>query len=291
MRKSLKRNLLLCLGALTFVGGITGCHPSSTSANPDDQQEENAVVIEPEKVDEIVDIEPQHIVEVDSSKWAMSTNDTRGFCVLTDSVPSAILDIRYYGSHNFVGCPVDGYEQPIALITQRAAHALKEVADELAPQRYVLKIYDAYRPQMAVDHFVRWAKVMEDTLTKAEFYPMIEKNRIIPDGFVASHSGHTRGSTVDLTLVYSSTGEDVDMGSSFDFFGDISFVFNGKISSEQQANRVLLREAMMRHGFKPYKKEWWHFTLKDEPYKKTYFTFPNHERVIREREASVVTEY
>jgi len=198
----------------------------------------------------------------------------KGFCLLKDSVPDAVLDIRYASSYNFVGKQIDGYEAPVALITQQAASALRKVSKELNKKGYRLKIYDAYRPQRAVDHFLRWAKDPSDTLMKSVFYPHIQKSTIFSRGYVARKSTHTRGSTLDLTLVDISTGKDVDMGGSFDFFGGVSHTLTDKITGTQQQNRLILRDAMVRHGFKPVQGEWWHFTLRNEPYPNTYFDFP-----------------
>lgn len=202
------------------------------------------------------------------------SNDSSDFVVLTDVVPDAVLEIRYYTDYNFVGEQIDGYEEPIALVTKEAAEALKNVSDDLAEQGYALKIYDAYRPQMAVDHFVRWASDLNDTKMKEDFYPEKDKSVLFSQGYIAYHSGHSRGSTLDLTLVYKDTGKDVDMGGTFDYFGEKSHSDYTGITDEQYANRMILRNAMTSNGFSPYSEEWWHFTLSNEPYPGTYFTFP-----------------
>ena len=218
------------------------------------------------------------------------------FVKLAEAVPDAILEIRYYDTYNFVGRRVDGYEAPTAMLTRRAADSLRAVSDDVKRMGYCLKIYDAYRPQKAVDHFVRWARVLSDTLMKHDFYPDLSKSVLFKQGYIASKSGHSRGSTVDLTLVDMKTGKDVDMGGTFDWFGPEShsdFCGNPQtgqytgdnhkspkrrsITPEQFHNRMILRMAMLRHGFKPISSEWWHFTLKDEPYPKTFFTFPVRE--------------
>ena len=205
------------------------------------------------------------------------------FVVLTDIIPDALLEIRYYCTFNFIGDRIPGYEEPVALLTHRAADSLRAVSDELRQQGYILKIYDAYRPQCAVDYFMKWAKDLSDTRMKDYFYPEIEKAQILPQGYVASHSGHTRGSTVDLTLFDLKTQRDVDMGCTFDYFGKASHpgLQPGEnaggypaINKTQYDNRMILRKAMMRHGFRPYENEWWHFTLRNEPFPKTYFNFP-----------------
>ncbi len=201
-------------------------------------------------------------------------DDPSGFVVLTDVVPDVILEIRYFSSFNFVGTRVDGYEQPVALMTREAAQALKAVSDEAISLGYRLKIWDTYRPQMAVDHFCRWGKNVTDTLTKRYFYPYLDKDVVFDQGYIARRSGHSRGSIVDLSLVDMKTGRDIDMGYGFDWFGGESHPDYRGITEEQYANRMLLRGLMLKHGFLPIEEEWWHFILKDEPYPDTYFTFP-----------------
>ena len=203
-----------------------------------------------------------------------STDDASQFVNLTDVVPDAILEIRYYSTYNFVGARVDGYLEPTALLTRQAADSLRAVSDDLMKQGYRLKIFDAYRPQCAVDHFVRWAADVNDTLMKPYFYPEVPRDRLFELGYIAKKSGHTRGSTVDLTLFDMATEKEVDMGGTFDWFGLESHPDYRGITPEQYHNRMILREAMLRHGFKPIGEEWWHFTLKDEPFPNTYFTFP-----------------
>ena len=193
-----------------------------------------------------------------------------------------------------MGNRIDGYMQPTALLTRQAAEALKAVSDDVKAQGYRLKIFDAYRPQRAVDNFVRWAKDESDVRMKQYFYPDLEKNLLFPQDYIAEKSGHTRGSTVDITLFDMTTEKEVDMGGTFDWFGVEShpdFCGNpetgkytgGKspkgrsITKQQFENRMILRQAMLRHGFKPLSSEWWHFTLKDEPFPDTYFNFPVKE--------------
>ena len=221
--------------------------------------------------------------------------DSSDFVAITDVVPDAILEIRYYGTYNFVGTRIDGYLAPTALLTRRAADSLKAVSDDVISLGYRLKIYDAYRPQMGVDHFVRWAADVADTTMRRYFYPDVDKSRLFELEYIMAKSGHTRGSTVDLTLFDMTTEKEVDMGGTFDLFGPEShpdFCGNPEtgqytgdnsespvnpkrsITPEQFHNRMILRDAMLRHGFKPLDSEWWHFTLKDEPYPDTYFTFP-----------------
>jgi D-alanyl-D-alanine dipeptidase len=205
---------------------------------------------------------------------AISEDDSSGFVVLSEVVPDIIQEIRYFSTYNFVGERIDGYERPVALMTIQAANALKEVADEVALKGYRLKIFDAYRPQMAVNHFVRWAENIDDTQMKKYFYPKVDKSRLFIEGYIAEHSGHSRGSTIDLTLFDMNTGKEVDMGGTFDYFGELSHPdYKGELTEQQLKNRQYLRDVMIKHGFKPLEEEWWHFTLKDEPYPDTYFTF------------------
>ena len=218
-----------------------------------------------------------------ASGSAKLSDDASGFVLLSEAVPDAILEIRYYSTYNFVGERIEGYEEPLALLTREAAAALKDVSDELAEKGYRLKVYDAYRPQAAVTRFVDWAQDGGDTRMKAYFYPELDKGALFSGGYIAKRSGHSRGSTVDLTLFNMAAGKDVDMGGTFDYFGERSHPDYRGVTEEQHANRMLLREAMVAHGFKPLATEWWHFTLKDEPYPDTYFTFPvNSDSIIGE---------
>ena len=211
------------------------------------------------------------------------SDDSSDFVLLSEAVPDAILEIRYYSTYNFVGDRIDGYEEPLAMLTTEAAAALKEVSDELMGMGFRLKIFDAYRPQMAVTHFMNWALEPEDTRMKEYFYPDLDKDVLFPQGYIAEHSGHSRGSTVDLTLFDMNTEREVDMGGTFDFFGELSHPDYTGITEEQYAMRMLLRETMMKHGFRPLAEEWWHFTLDNEPYPDTYFTFPiNSDSIARQ---------
>jgi len=213
------------------------------------------------------------------------SDDSSDFVSLTQVAPDIILEIRYYSTYNFVGDRIAGYEEPCVLMTREAAMALKAVSDDVKAQGYRLKVYDAYRPQMAVDHFVQWAEDLNDTRMKPYFYPMLNKDVLFDQGYIAAKSGHSRGSTVDLTLFDMRTGKEVDMGGTFDYFGpeshpdycgnpDTMTYTGGGITAEQFYNRMLLRAAMLRHGFRALDTEWWHFTLNNEPYPDTYFTFP-----------------
>ena len=201
-------------------------------------------------------------------------NPRDGFVALAEAVPDAILEIRYYSTYNFVGERIDGYEQPCALLSKEAARALKSASDDCIRRGYRLKIYDAYRPQRAVAHFMRWAADVGDVRMKAPFYPNLDKSVLFKQGYIAERSGHSRGSTVDLTLFDMKTGKEVDMGGTFDWFGEESHPSYRGITDAQFKNRMLLREIMVAHGFKPLEEEWWHFTLANEPYPDTYFDFP-----------------
>lgn len=196
------------------------------------------------------------------------------FVSLEEAVPDAILEIRYFGTYNFVGKRIDGYLAPTALLTREAAESLKAVSDEAMQMGYRLKIYDAYRPQCAVDHFVRWAADVADTTMRRYFYPDVDKSLLFEQDYIMEKSGHTRGSTVDLTLFDMTTEKEVDMGGTFDWFGNESHPDYRGVTEEQFANRMILRKLMLRHGFKPLESEWWHFTLEKEPFPDTYFTFP-----------------
>lgn len=204
-----------------------------------------------------------------------SPMDSSGFVLISDAVPEVLLEIRYYSTYNFVGERIDGYEEPVALLTQEAAQALAEASEDFLRQGYRLKIYDAYRPQCAVDHFVTWAQDLEDIKMKPYFYPQVEKSKLFQQGYIASRSGHSRGSTVDVTLVEMSTGKEVDMGGVFDKFDPSSHTdYRETLTEAQVANRELLQTTMWAHGFRGISTEWWHFTLKEEPYPDTYFQFP-----------------
>ena len=253
----MKRISLLCTAILLTLTMLAGCQAGTTETTAD-----------------TVAVTEQQTGEV-------SPDDASDFVLLTDAVPDAILEIRYYSTYNFVGDRIDGYEQPTALLTKEAAAALKEVSDDLIEQGYRLKIFDAYRPQKAVTRFMNWAKDIDDTRMKAYFYPELDKSVLFDQGYIAEKSGHSRGSTVDLTLFDMTTEKEVDMGGTFDYFGELSHPDYTDITDEQYRNRMILREAMLAHGFKPLVEEWWHFTLEDEPYPDTYFTFPVNESSVK----------
>ncbi len=198
----------------------------------------------------------------------------RGFVILSNIDDTIQSELRYLGTNNFIGTPIDGYYKNCVIVTKETAFALKKVQQILLKKGLSLKIFDAYRPQQSVDHFVRWGKVLNDTLMKKKYYPDVPKSKLFEQGYIALKSGHSRGSTVDLTIVQRASDKELDMGSIYDFFGEESHPSHKKINTHQQKNRLYLREIMLKNGFKPYEKEWWHFTLKKEPFPKTYFNFP-----------------
>ena len=209
------------------------------------------------------------------------TKDPSGFVLLSDVIPHIVQEIRYFSTYNFVGERIDGYEEPCALLTKEAARALKTVSNEMMVQGYRLKIFDAYRPATAVKHFVLWGLEDQDIRMKPYFYPDMEKTELFSKGYVAKQSSHSRGSTVDLTLLDMRTGKEVDMGSPFDLFGELSHPDCRDVTDEQYENRMILQKVMVRNGFKPIDCEWWHFTLEDEPYPDTYFDFPLSSEYLR----------
>jgi D-alanyl-D-alanine dipeptidase len=200
-----------------------------------------------------------------------------GFVYLDEFIPEIVLDIRYFGAHNFIGRPIPGYGSPAAIASIEAATSLRDVQEELAGFGLGLKVFDAYRPQRAVDEFVAWAQDVNEQSMKAEFYPDVDKRLLIEEGYIAAKSSHSRGSTVDLTLVSlreDDYGDPLDMGSHFDYFGPESWPDYPAIGTLQRAHRMLLSVVMTKHGFAPYPMEWWHFTLLNEPYPDEYFDFP-----------------
>ena len=202
------------------------------------------------------------------------TLDPSGFVLLADYVPHIVQEIRYYSTYNFIGERIDGYEEPCALLTIEAARALKAAAGELLVQGYRLKVFDAYRPACAVKHFVLWGIEDQDVRMKPYFYPDLEKQELFARGYIAKQSSHSRGSAVDVTLLDMKTGKELDMGSPFDLFSEVSHPDYRGITQERFENRMLLQKVMVRSGFQPIDCEWWHFSLKDEPYPDTYFAFP-----------------
>ncbi|MBO6157960.1 MAG: M15 family metallopeptidase [Firmicutes bacterium] len=202
------------------------------------------------------------------------TMDPSGFVVLADYVPGIVQEIRYYSTFNFIGERIDGYEEPCALLTKEAARALKAVSGEMNVYGYRLKVFDAYRPASAVRHFMLWGIEDLDLRMKPYFYPELEKQSLFNEGYIASRTSHSRGSAIDLTLLDMKTGKELDMGSPFDLFSEISHPDYQGVTKEQYENRMLLQDVMVRNGFLPIDCEWWHFSLADEPYPDTYFEFP-----------------
>jgi D-alanyl-D-alanine dipeptidase len=229
---------------------------------------------------------------------ASATTGRSGFVALRSVDPTIVQEIRYATRHNFVGVPIDGYLEPTCLLTKQAARALRTVQQRVRPLGLTLKVYDCYRPQRAVDHFVRWAEDLADTTMKAEFYPRVDKSRLFLDGYIAARSGHSRGSTLDVTLVrlprapqrpyvpgepltpcYAPVGvrfpdNTVDMGTGYDCFDTLSHTADPRITGVARQNRDLLVNAMNAAGFTNLAEEWWHFTLRGEPFPDTYFDFP-----------------
>ena len=207
--------------------------------------------------------------------------DPSGFVLLGEFVPHIVQEIRYYSTYNFIGDRIDGYEEPCALATVEAARALKSAAAELLVQGYRIKLFDAYRPARAVKHFVLWGIEDQDVRMKPYFYPDLEKQSLFAEGYIAKRSSHSRGSAVDVTLLDMKTGKEVDMGSPFDLFSEISHPDCRDITGEQYENRMLLQKTMVRNGFRTLDCEWWHFSLEDEPYPDTYFDFPVSSAYLR----------
>ncbi|WP_237324864.1 M15 family metallopeptidase [Streptomyces sp. CBMAI 2042] len=227
-----------------------------------------------------------------------------GFVTLRSVDPTIIQEMRYTTAHTFLGERVDGYRQPVCILTRPAARALHLAQKRLLRQGYALKVYDCYRPQRAVDHFVRWAKDLDDQSMKGEFYPLVDKSRLFEDGYIAEKSGHSRGSTVDLTLVrlpalptrpyrpgerltpcFAPKGErfpdnSVDMGTGYDCFDTLSHTDAPRIQGVQRANRQLLKRTLTEVGFVNLPEEWWHFTHKPELFPDTYFDFPIDRRAV-----------
>lgn len=197
-----------------------------------------------------------------------------GFVYVNEMIPDINVELRYHTNYNFVGQQIDAYNSNCLILTKQAAEALRLVQSELKEKKLSLKVYDGYRPQQAVNHFMRWARDLNDTINKSIFYPSIKKRSLFKAGYIATRSGHSRGSTIDLTIMDNSTGKVLDMGSPYDFFGEASWVNYPNISKKQKENRQLLQKVMLKHGFRNYSKEWWHFTLRWEPFPKTYFDFP-----------------
>ncbi len=231
------------------------------------------------------------------SVFSQDTAISDGFVLVKDAIPTIVLDMRYAGQHNFIGRPIEGYQAPNAYLTREAADALAKVQDELLTLGLSIKIYDSYRPQRAVNHFIEWAMDLSDTAVKEEFYPGVAKTDLFSEGYISERSSHTRGSTLDLTIVpYPPPAEpewfieqqqpctlpaenryadnSLDMGTGYDCFDTLSWTDDDRIGPSERAHRLLLKSLMEKYGFRNYAREWWHFTLEHEPYPDTYFDFP-----------------
>lgn len=207
-------------------------------------------------------------------QWSVFAQLPEGFVYVDEVIPDIQLELRYCLNNNFVGQPVDGYNAEVCILTKPAAFALKKVQEALKKDSLSLKVFDAYRPQQAVNHFSKWAKNVKDTLMKQQYYPNVDKRNLFKDGYIASRSRHSSGSTIDLTIVDLKTGKELDMGTPYDYFGKASWLLHEDLTKAQKANRMLLHHIMSKYGFRHYPQEWWHFTLRGEPYKNQYFDFP-----------------
>lgn len=197
----------------------------------------------------------------------------KGFVYLDEVLDHALYEVRYYGSNNFIGRPIDGYQTNRPVMTHQAATALREAEQLLYKQGWCLKIFDTYRPQRAVNDFITWSRLEVDTLMKSVYYPYIAKEHLFRLGYIATRSGHSRGSTIDLTLASIYTGKEADMGGAYDYFGEVSHHSYDQLTRSQRTLRQLLKKIMNQVGFRSYVKEWWHYTLNQEPYPDTYFDF------------------
>ena len=289
MKHSKYNHSLLCLILLLIIS-LAACNATNHSeyvfeqTETNDNTESSETVQEP--TEEITEAPTEAETEPETAapeQTAINSRrksnpddiyDATGFVSVSEVIPDVILEIRYYSTYNFIGDRVDGYEEPVALLSREAALALSNASDELREKGYRIKIFDAYRPQTAVDHFARWASDTGDTRMKEYFYPDIDKSLLFSYGYIAYRSGHSRGCTVDITLFDMNTGKEVDMGGPFDYFGQLSHPYYTGITEQQYQNRMILRNAMLNNGFRACSTEWWDFTYTDEPYPYTYFSFP-----------------
>ncbi|MDD3747028.1 MAG: M15 family metallopeptidase [Anaerostipes sp.] len=264
MSKTLKGSLYGILFA-TLLCMMSACGQGKQVASTEVKKTEKATTTAKKTKKSTTASKEQTKTQIQTKKY--------GFVKVTDIDPDILLEIRYYSGYNFVGRRIDGYHAPIAYLTKQAATALKHANTEFKKDGYIIKIYDAYRPQDATDDFVRWAKDKSDTKMKKFFYPDVDKSKLFESGYIAAKTRHSRGSTVDITIVNMTTGKEIDTGSHFDVFGEISHYDSDKVTEEQKKNRKEIHDVMIENGFMPYAKEWWHFTLEDEPYTDTYFNF------------------
>lgn len=207
--------------------------------------------------------------EQDQKDWMQEYD----FIFLKEILEYAQYEVRYNSDDNFIGEPISGYQSNDLILTRQAALALKKVEESMIKKGYCLKIFDTYRPQRAVNNFVSWSKIADDTLMKASYYPEQDKRKLFQLGYISTRSGHSRGSTIDLTLADLVTGAEIDMGGPYDFFGAISHHTYSNLTNAQLSNRRILKDAMWNAGFRSYSKEWWHYTLNGEPHPKQYFDF------------------
>ena len=204
----------------------------------------------------------------------------RDFVDIQQAIPGIEVDVRYFGEDNFVGTPIDGYGAAMVYLTRAAAEALGSVQNQLSQFGLGLKVFDGYRPQVAVDHFVRWAQDLDDRKMKQRYYPAVDKENLFRDGYIAERSGHSRGSTVDLTIISLASDEELDMGTGWDFFDVLSWSSSTRVTAAQAANRMRLRTIMLENGFRPLQEEWWHFSLENEPFPDRYFEFEITKRAL-----------
>jgi zinc D-Ala-D-Ala dipeptidase len=278
--------------ALLALATLVPAAPVSAASGTD------ASVTEPAR-DSVREPVPQSVRED-----AQEPSAPREFVALRDVAPTVLQEMRYRTRHNFVGDRVHGYRQGMCIVTRDTARALRTAQRSFLRRGYSLKVYDCYRPQRAVDHFVSWAKDLDDERMEDEFYPRVEKDRLFEDGYIAEKSGHSRGSTVDLTLVKLPArptrpyrpGEplvscfapkdvrfpdnSIDMGTGYDCFDTLSHTLDPRIQGEQRANRMLLKDTMEKAGFTNLPEEWWHYTLTEETFPDTYFDFPVWRRAL-----------
>ena len=207
-----------------------------------------------------------------SFSFSLSKELPNGFVYLNQIIPNIKFELKYFSNDNFVGEKISGYNSPVGIATRETAYTLKEVQNDLKHFGHGLKIFDAYRPQQAVNNFVKWAR-NNNRKMKSTHYPKVKKKNLFKEGYIASKSGHTRGSTVDLTIIDLSNGQELDMGTIYDYFGKESWIENPELTDSQRTNRLLLQSVMKKYGFIPLKEEWWHFTLSNEPFPDTYFNF------------------
>lgn len=275
--------LFLCVIFLSGCERVAKTETESTIINESEsntngvEEEDNELKEEASKEEEtsVLDQQSESIETegniMEDTSIEKKYNLPEGFVYVDDVIPTVELDIRYYTDYNFVGEKIDGYQAPLAILTTQAAGSLKKAADKLEEDGYHIKIYDAYRPQKAVEHFVRWSQLEDDSM-KEIFYPSMEKAILFTDGYISKTSRHSRGSTIDLTIA-DENGQEIDMGGYFDLLDTISNYDTDEITEKQHENREYLRNIMEEAGFDSIRTEWWHFQLKEEPYKDTYFDF------------------